>query len=178
MEFMIPITLYWYWQTVHYSGVGEDFLARKPFFFLTKTADSRKRKVEKSIRECKIDRLLEGYKRATDKIRGPIAKHGFFGPNQNFWAQKKRSLFDRNRVPTTTRQSCTKKKISFSQMNISLLFCISNLSFFVFGISCVLFFKFQRDPDNRLSAAANKENFSLVRRSVGRLPDWHERTCK
>ena len=92
MEFMIPITLYWYWQTVHYSGVGEDFLARKPFFFLTKTADSRKRKVEKSIRECKIDHLLEGYKRATDKIYN-LAKKQIFGPKSRVFGPKKNHLW-------------------------------------------------------------------------------------
>ena len=126
---MIPITLYWYWQTVPHSGVGDDFLARKPFFF-TKTADSRKRKVEKSIRECKIDRLFEGYKQAID---------GFFSPNPNFWSQNKRSLFHRNHVPATTRQSCAKKRIPFSQINISLLSCISNLSFLylVFLVFCI-----------------------------------------
>ena len=58
-------------------------------FFFTKTAVSRKRKVEKSIRRCQINRLAEGYKRAIDKIWGPIAKKGFLGRNPNFWAQKK-----------------------------------------------------------------------------------------
>ena len=119
-------------------GWGTTFWRVNRFFF-TKTADSRKRKVEKSIRECKIDRLFEGYKRAIDKIRGPIAKRGFFGPNPSFWSQNKRSLFHRNHVPATTRQSCAKKKIPFSQINISLLFCISNLSFLylVFLVFCI-----------------------------------------
>ena len=53
---------------------------------LTKTAVTRKRKVEKSIRRCQIDRLREGYKRAIDEIRGPIAKNGFSGQNPKILA--------------------------------------------------------------------------------------------
>ena len=54
---------------------------------LTKTAVTRKRKVEKSIRRCQIDRLREGYKRAIDEIRGPIAKNGLSGQNPKNLAQ-------------------------------------------------------------------------------------------
>ena len=71
-----------------HSGVGEDFLARRPVFF-TKRAVSQKPKVEKSIQRCQIDRLAEVYKWVIDKIQGPIAKTGFWGQNPNFWAQKK-----------------------------------------------------------------------------------------
>ena len=46
-----------------------------------KTAVTRKLKVEKSIQRCQIDRLAKGYKRAIDKIRGPIAKNVFLGQN-------------------------------------------------------------------------------------------------
>ena len=46
----------------------------------------------------------DGYKQAIDKIWGPVAKNGFSGEN-----------------PTTTGQSCAKKKVAFSQLNISLL---------------------------------------------------------
>ena len=74
-------------------GWGKTFWCVCRFFF-TKTAISRKLKVKKSIRRCQIDRLAEGYKRAIDKIRGPIAKNGFLGQNPNFWAQKKRSLLN------------------------------------------------------------------------------------
>ena len=42
------------------------------------------------------------------------SKSGFLGP-------KKKSLFNRNHVLATTGQSCQKKKIPFSPMNISLL---------------------------------------------------------
>ncbi len=66
--------------------VGQDFLLRRRVT-LTETAGTRKRKVEKSIRRCQIDRLCEGYKRAIDEIRGPIAKNGFLGhqwPNKAF----------------------------------------------------------------------------------------------
>merc|ERR1712243_449897 len=45
-----------------------------PFWSVT-----QKRKVEKSIQRCQIDRLVKGYKRAIDKIQGPIAKNGFSG---------------------------------------------------------------------------------------------------
>ena len=71
-----------------HSGVGEDFLARWPVFFM-KRAVSRKPKVKKLIRRCQIDCLAEVYKWVIGKIQGPIAKTGFWGQNPNFWAQKK-----------------------------------------------------------------------------------------
>ena len=55
---------------------------------------TRKRKDKKSIQRCQIDRLAKGYKRAIDKIRGPIAKNGpktgNFGQNfgQKFFLTK------------------------------------------------------------------------------------------
>ena len=42
------------------SGVGEDFLARRPFFFYENGRNSEQR-FEKSIPKCEIDRLSEGY---------------------------------------------------------------------------------------------------------------------
>ena len=35
-----------------------------------------------------IDFLAEGYKRAIDEVRGPIAKKRIFGPEPEFWAPK------------------------------------------------------------------------------------------
>ena len=63
-----------------HSEVGQDFLLRRRVT-LTETAVTRKRKVEKSIRRCQIDRNVEGYKRAIDENWGPIAKNGFLGRN-------------------------------------------------------------------------------------------------
>ena len=34
-----------------------------------------------------MDRFSEGYKRAIDKIWGPIGKNGFLGRNPSFWAR-------------------------------------------------------------------------------------------
>jgi len=51
----------------------------------------------------------------------PYEKKGFLGRNPDFWGQKKHTLFNRNHVPATTGQSCQKKKVPVSQMNISLL---------------------------------------------------------
>ena len=50
---------------------------------------TRKRKDKKSIQRCQIDRLAKGYKRAIDKIRGPIAKNGLSGQNPKILTQKK-----------------------------------------------------------------------------------------
>ena len=61
-----------------HSGVGRNFFLRRRVT-LTKTAVTRKRKVEKWIQRCQIDRLRKGYKQAIDEIRGPIAKNGFSG---------------------------------------------------------------------------------------------------
>ena len=46
---------------------------------------TRKRKDKKSIQRCQIDRLAKGYKRAIDKIRGPIAKNG--PKTGKFWSK-------------------------------------------------------------------------------------------
>ena len=78
-------------------------------------AITRKRKVEKSIRRCQIDHVAEGYKRANDKIRGPIAKNGFLGQNPKILAQKK-PLLNPNHVPATTGQCCPKEKVPFYQI--------------------------------------------------------------
>ena len=43
----------------------------------------------------------------------------FLGRNPNFWAPKNGSLLDRNHVPAMTG-SCAKKKVPFSQKDISL----------------------------------------------------------
>ena len=72
-----------------HSEVGQDFLLRRRIT-PTETAVNRKQKVEKWIRRCQIDRLREGYKRAIDEIRGPIAKNGFSG--QNFGPKKNHFL--------------------------------------------------------------------------------------
>ena len=69
-----------------HSGVGRDFFLRRRVT-LTKTAVTRKRKVEKSIRRCQIDCLAKGYKWAIDNIRGPIAKNGFSGKNPAPWPE-------------------------------------------------------------------------------------------
>ena len=98
-----------------HSEVGQDFLPRRRVT-LTETAVTWKRKVEKWIRRCQIDRLREGYKRAIDEIRGPIAKNGLSGKNPKMLAQKKHTLITANHVPATTGQCCPKKKVPFSQM--------------------------------------------------------------
>ena len=59
-----------------------------------------------------MDRLSEGYKRAIDKIWGPMAKNGFSGRNPKFLAQKKH-FFTLNPVLTTTGESCTNKEVPF-----------------------------------------------------------------
>ena len=71
--------------------------------FFTKTSVTRKLKVNKLFRKLEMNRLSEGYKRAIDKIWGPIAKHGFFGQNPGFWAKKK---LISNHVLSTTGKSC------------------------------------------------------------------------
>ena len=44
---------------------------------------------KKSIRRCQIEDIIEGYKRAIDEIRGPIAKNGFSGQNPKILPKKK-----------------------------------------------------------------------------------------
>ena len=79
-------------------GLGKTFWRAGRVFF-RKTAVPQKRKVGKSIRRCKMDRLSE--------IR--------------VLRQKKHSLLAGRHVLATTRQSCANKKVPFSQINIGLL---------------------------------------------------------
>jgi hypothetical protein len=51
----------------------------------------------------------------------PYEKTDFRAEIRIFGAKKKSSLFNRSHVLATTGQSCQKKKVPFSQMNISLL---------------------------------------------------------
>ena len=62
------------------------------FFFFTKTALTRERKVEKSFPSWEMNSLCEGYKQAVDQNWGRMEKIGFFGQKPRFWAQKKCSL--------------------------------------------------------------------------------------
>ena len=81
-------------------GWGKTFWRVSRFFFLTKTAVTRKQKVEKSIQRCEIDRLAEGYKQAIYEIRVQKQKTDFrakiriFGP-------KKHPFLDSNHVLAT-----------------------------------------------------------------------------
>ena len=59
-----------------------------------------------------MDSLAEGYKRAIDKIQGPMANQ-IFGPKSEFLGPKKCTLLGQNHVLATTRQSCAKKKYPF-----------------------------------------------------------------
>ena len=54
-------------------GWGKTFWCVGVFFF-TKTAVTRKRKVERSIQRCEMDCLSKGYNRAIEKKLGPIEK--------------------------------------------------------------------------------------------------------
>ena len=54
-------------------------------------------------------------------------KKRIFGPKSGFLGPKKTPLLRPNHVLATTGQSCQKKKVPFSQMNISLL---ANFGFF------------------------------------------------
>ena len=95
-----------------------------------------KKKSRKLIRWCQIDRLAEGYKRTIDEIWGPIEKkNDFFGKNPNFGAKKEHTHLSPNHVLAMTKQSSTKKKVPFPQINVSLLadfecfFCVEKNGF-------------------------------------------------
>ena len=64
-----------------HSGVGEDFLVRRPGP-LMKMGVTREQNVQKSIWRCQIEDIAEGYKRAINEIRG------IFEPKSEFWVKK------------------------------------------------------------------------------------------
>ena len=94
------------------SGM-EDFLVRRPVFY---GFWLRKRKVQKSIRRCQINRLPWGYKEAIDKFPGPLVKTDFRAEIQIFGPPKKSAFRFK-----PTGQSCANKKVPFSQIDIILL---------------------------------------------------------
>ena len=100
-------------------GGGRLFGASTKFFF-TKTAITRERKVEKSLPIWEMNLLSEGYQRAVDQNWGHMANIGYLGQKRRFWAQKKRSLLAGHDVLATTGKSCSKKKVPFSKIDISL----------------------------------------------------------
>ena len=71
---IVPLTTLAYFCSLTTGPKG--FLTCRLFFFM-KTGVTLKGNVEKSIRGCQNDHLAEGYKRAIDEIRGPIAKTDF-----------------------------------------------------------------------------------------------------
>ena len=103
-----------------HSGEGEDFFSRQPDFF-TETAVNRERKVEKIDPKVGNEPSLRGLQMGHRPKLGSYGKIGFFGQKPRFWAQKKGPLLSSNHVMATTGKSCSKKKVAFSQINISLI---------------------------------------------------------
>ena len=79
-----------YWQTVPPQW-GKTFRRVGRFLFYENGRNSET-KSWNSIPRCEMDRLSEGYKRAIDKICGPIAKNGVFVQSPSFPAPKKSLL--------------------------------------------------------------------------------------
>merc|ERR1712004_850157 len=94
---------------------------------------NRERKVEISLPRWEMNNLSEGYKRDVDKIGVVWQISDFSARNRDFGPKKKRSPLNCNHVLATTRKSCSKKKVTFSQINISL---IRNFGCF-FGLKCI-----------------------------------------
>ena len=102
--------------TGRHSGVGEDFLARQPFFFFAKRAFPGSEKLH-SRSESTVS------PRATNR---PMTKSGVLQQKTDFLAQilifkKKDPLLNGHHVLAMTNQSCAKKIVPFSQINISIL---------------------------------------------------------
>ena len=99
-----------------HSGVGEDFLERRP-------GSPHENGRNSGTKSRKLDPKVP--KRS--QRRGLRTKNGVQYEKTDFRAEirifraKKNSLLDSNHVLATTGQSCQKKKVPFSQMNISLL---------------------------------------------------------
>ena len=102
---------------------GEDFFRRQPDFF-TKTAESRERKIVSKVGN---ERLL-CVRCQENKTNGSLIKIGvvwqksdFLAKKRDFWPKKKRSLLQPNHVLAKPGKSCSKKKVGFFQINISVL---------------------------------------------------------
>ena len=68
-------------------------MARQLFFFFTKMAVTRERKVEKLLPRWEMNSLSEDYKRAIDQNWGRMAKIRFFGKKNEISGPKKTHFF-------------------------------------------------------------------------------------
>ena len=75
-----------------HSGVGEDFLERRPGSPHENGCNSgtKSRRLDPKV---PTGANAEGYERPFDKKRGPIRKNGFSGPKSGFFGPKKRAHF-------------------------------------------------------------------------------------
>ena len=96
-------------------------LFEPPTGFFTETAVTPERKVKKSFPRSEINRHAKGKKWVIEQNWGRLAKIGFFGQNRDFGPKKNVTLLEPNHILATTGKSCSKKKVAFSQINISLL---------------------------------------------------------
>ena len=101
-----------------HSGVGEDFLARRPVFFLRKQPWLRNQASKNQFQGAKWIVFLRDTNGPLTKF---IAKNGFFGSKSEFSVPIKHPLFSSNHVLATTEKSCANKKVPFSKTNISLV---------------------------------------------------------
>ena len=89
--------------------------------FFTETAVTLKRKVEKSIARWEMNRHSDGYKWVNHQNWGLIAKNRIFWPKTEILGSKNVTLLGISHVLATTGKSCSKKKVAFAHINISLL---------------------------------------------------------
>ena len=95
--------------------------------FFTKTAITRERKVDKSLQGGK-------WRVSPKATNGRLTKIGVVWQKMDFWPKTEiLDPMDSNHVLATTGKSCSKKKVAFSQINISLL---TNFGWF-FGLKCI-----------------------------------------
>ena len=102
-------------------GGGRLFDALAKFFFFTKTAITRNEKWKNRSEGWKWTVSPRATNGPLTKVGGRMAKIRFLGRKLIFRAKKKHSPLNSNHVLATTGQSCEKKKVPFSQINISLL---------------------------------------------------------
>ena len=102
------------------------------FFFYenVRFSETRSRKIDPKVQNRSTGCLAEGYKQAIDEPRGPIEKKRISEAKYKVLGPKKRSFLDGHHVLATTGQSSAKKKVPFSQINISLF---SGFGVFVWG---------------------------------------------
>ena len=102
------------------KGEREDFLTRRPSFFCENGHNSGMKSRKIAPKEGN-EQYLRGLQTGCWPKLGSYGKKRIFGPKTEIWGQKQHPLPNGHHVLAKTGKNCSKKKVPFSKINISVL---------------------------------------------------------